>query len=347
MKKTMKLFYKKIVIVSLFILCFAILSPSANALTVSPVRFEVSADPGEEIIDSIILYNDTDVTQNLYTSYANFEARGESGTPAFLEEKTDLATWIKTSPNVVIQPGESKIVPFTIKIPSEAEPGGYFATIFFGTVPPEGSGSQLSIGAKTGVLVLLRVNGEIDENGGILEFATVNNQTFFTALPVSFTYRFQNSGSDRVKPDGFVNIDNIFGGEAAKLMANPVDGNVLPESVRRFEVVWNDDGNSVEPLSEKASFFEKVGFEWKNFAFGKYTATLNLSFGATGGEMDPMSFKFWVFPWHLIIFLIIAGIIVFFILKTTIKKYNKWIVSQAEKSLAKLEAEKSLSEKGR
>ena len=347
MKKTMKLFYKKIGTVSLLILCFFIFSGDANALTVSPVRFEVSADAGEEIIDSIILYNDTDVTQSLYTSYANFEARGESGTPAFLEEKTDLATWIKTNPNVVIQPGESKIVPFTIKIPSEAEPGGYFATIFFGTVAPEGSGSQLSIGAKTGVLVLLRVNGEIDEDGGILEFATVNNQTFFTALPVSFTYRFQNSGSDRVKPDGFVNIENIFGGKAAKLMANPVDGNVLPESVRRFEVVWNDDGNAVEPLSDKSSFFEKVGFEWKNFAFGKYTATLNLSFGATGGDMDPMSFKFWVFPWHLIIFLIIAGIIIFLVLKTTIKKYNRWIVSQAEKSLARLEAERSLSEKGK
>ena len=343
----MKLFYKKIGTVSLLILCFFIFSGDANALTVSPVRFEVSADAGEEIIDSIILYNDTDVTQSLYTSYANFEARGESGTPAFLEEKTDLATWIKTNPNVVIQPGESKIVPFTIKIPSEAEPGGYFATIFFGTVAPEGSGSQLSIGAKTGVLVLLRVNGEIDEDGGILEFATVNNQTFFTALPVSFTYRFQNSGSDRVKPDGFVNIENIFGGKAAKLMANPVDGNVLPESVRRFEVVWNDDGNAVEPLSDKSSFFEKVGFEWKNFAFGKYTATLNLSFGATGGDMDPMSFKFWVFPWHLIIFLIIAGIIIFLVLKTTIKKYNRWIVSQAEKSLARLEAERSLSEKGK
>ena len=347
MKKTMKLFYKKIGTVSLLILCFFIFSGDANALTVSPVRFEVSADAGEEIIDSIILYNDTDVTQSLYTSYANFEARGESGTPAFLEEKTDLATWIKTNPNVVIQPGESKIVPFTIKIPSEAEPGGYFATIFFGTVAPEGSGSQLSIGAKTGVLVLLRVNGEIDEDGGILEFATVNNQTFFTALPVSFTSRFQNSGSDRVKPDGFVNIENIFGGKAAKLMANPVDGNVLPESVRRFEVVWNDDGNAVEPLSDKSSFFEKVGFEWKNFAFGKYTATLNLSFGATGGDMDPMSFKFWVFPWHLIIFLIIAGIIIFLVLKTTIKKYNRWIVSQAEKSLARLEAERSLSEKGK
>ncbi len=347
MKKIMKLFYKKIVIASLFVICFSVFSPNAKALTVSPVRFEVSADAGEEIIDSIILYNDTDVTQNLYTSYANFEARGESGTPAFLEEKTDLATWIKTNPNVVIQPGESKIVPFTIKIPSDVQPGGYFATIFFGTVPPEGSGSQLSIGAKTGVLVLLRVNGEIDEKGGILEFGTVNNQTFFTALPVSFTYRFQNSGSDRVKPDGFVNIKNIFGGEAAKLIANPVDGNVLPESVRRFEVVWNDDGNSVDPLSDKASFFEKVSFEWKNFAFGKYTATLNLAFGATGGEMDPMSFKFWVFPWHLIIFLIIAGIIVFLVLKTTIKKYNRWIVSQAERTIARLEAQKSLSEKDR
>ena len=61
-------------------------------------------------------------------------------------------------------------------------------------------------------LSLVSKYGEIDEKGGILEFGTVNNQTFFTALPVSFTYRFQNSGSDRVKPDGFVNIKNIFGG---------------------------------------------------------------------------------------------------------------------------------------
>ena len=98
-----------------------------------------------------------------------------------------------------------------------------FAAVFWGTNNPElAEGVSIAIGAKTGVLMLLRVNGEVYEKVGILEYDTISHKNFFTSLPVSFYYRFQNSGGDRIKPDGDIVIRHMFCFVIAKVPANAV-----------------------------------------------------------------------------------------------------------------------------
>lgn len=322
--------HKKIIILTFVVFLFGI-SSIARALTLTPIRLEISGDPGQTVVQQMTLINEGSTVQTYYSSYANFEAQGETGTPTFVTAKDDLGTWMEVSPSLTLAPRQSKVVPIKITIPKDAGAGGHFAAIFWGTTPTVSAPGGVAIGAKTGMLVLLRVNGAVNEKGGILEFGTKNKQTFYTALPVSFYYRFQNSGGDRIKPTGNIVFKNIIGLTAAKISGNPVEGNVLPNSIRKFETIWQGKDGSIPPKNQ-GNFFTKVGYEWNNFAFGRYNAELSLNYG-TRNEVAMASFSFWVFPWHLTIFLIVLLVLVLFIGRAVIRRYNNWVILKAKEMI--------------
>lgn len=304
---------------------------NANALTMTPTRFEIRGNPGDILDEEILLINETETAETYYSSFANFEAQGESGSPAFVEPKDDLGTWITAGlSSVNIAPGQQKIVPFKVTIPKDAEPGGHFAVIFWGT-SPDRTGSGVSIGAKTGILVLLSVNGEVKEEAGLLNFNTINKQFFYNTLPVSFEYRFKNDGGDRIKPSGQIIIRDTLFLPAERLDANPVEGNVLPNSTRKINVDWikyERPFDYIAPTGIFAKFWSNVSYQWKNFAVGLYSANLNVEYGTQGTHVKKTAF-FFVFPWQLVVVMLFVFIIVFWGGKKLIKRYNKFIVEKA------------------
>lgn len=322
---------------ALFI-CFTIVAfsvwffpKSADALTLTPGRFEIRGNPGETITEEMLLINEGAQVEAYYASFSNFEAQGESGSPAFVEPKSGLGTWITTPvSSVSLEPKQQKIVPFTITIPPDAEPGGHFAVIFWGTSPAGGSG-QVSVGAKTGVLVLLSVNGDVKEEAGLLTFNTAGNQFFHNTLPVSLEYRFRNDGGDRIKPQGKITIRNTVFLPAEYLDANPAEGNVLPNSTRKITVDWvkyKRDGDYVAPTGFFKKFWSDVGYQWKNFAVGLYSANLNVAYGSEGAYAKKTTF-FFVFPWQLVLVMLVIFVILFFGGKKLIKRYNRFIIEKA------------------
>jgi hypothetical protein len=312
---------------------------SAEALTVSPVRVELTGNPGETLVADIRLLNEQEKTITFYFSAENFEAQGEDGTPNFVAGDTGLASWISLLPEienvdpntVTLEASETVSRTFAIKIPEDASPGGHFAAIFFGDAPPGDSGG-VAVGAKVGILVLLTVSGEFEESGDLLSFGTVDEQTSFESLPVVFEYRFQNEGADRVVPSGTIEITNLFGMSSEEIVANSAQSNVLPMSIRRFEENW---GTVEDETAEKLGFWDTVKNQWSDFAFGPYKATLNLTYGS-----DPVTVTkavdFWVFPWQLLLVATGALLISLLVVGTFIRLYNRWIVGKALKAFAQI-----------
>jgi hypothetical protein len=325
---------KRSILVTILIIGGMFLFEVVQALTVSPVKFEISGSPGQRLLGELELFNEQEETRTFYSSFENFEARGETGTPYFTPGKEDLATWIEAPAQVTLEPRERKTVPFSIQVPQNAEPGGHFAAIFWGTTPPQAKeGGQVAVGAKTGVLILLTVSGEIKGGGGLLEFSTKDKEKFFDSLPINFFYRFQNTSTDRIKPDGEIEIKNTFGKVSAVLPANKVEGNVLPRSIRKFEVIWETQNKAKveETLNQaKTGFFEKVKKQWKDFHFGRYTANLNLTYGPKN-ETAKASFSFFIIPWQLLILIIILLAVIIILGGMGIKRYNRWIITKALK----------------
>ncbi len=311
-------------------LLFLISTSSVQAMTVSPVRLEMSGDPGTEVSGYFKVINEESEAKTLYTSFENFEAMGETGSPSFRAGTDGLATWINAPAQVTVEPGETKNIDFSIEIPAGTEPGGYFAAIFLGTTPPSENPNELSIGARIGTLVLFRVNGYIDESASLLEFDTAEGRRLFSSLPVGFYYRFQNGGGDRIMPRGDLVIRNVFGSETAVINANPVQGNILPRSIRRFEISWSkgEQQPTAVEKTEGKGFFEMAGYQWSNFAFGRYTADMALAYGSANEQVNG-TVSFFVIPWQLLIVIVFGLAIILFILLYGIKRYNRFIIQRA------------------
>lgn len=311
---------KKIIILIILVLFGIIIFPLKSlALTVSPAKLELSADPGDKIIGIITLISNEGERVSYYTSFERLEVVGIWGEPKFTGEKTGLATWIEISPSkITLEPRERKEVSFSIQIPEDAQPGGHYAAIFFGTAPPEGG---VGIATRMAVLVLLRVSGEVIESGEILNFRA--EKKVFNYLPVNFSFNLKNTGTVHLKPEGEIVIKNIFGKTAEILPVNREGYNALPNSERVFSASWL-------PKSEikGEGFLAGLKKERAGFGLGYYKAILDLKFGEKGTAQA--SFGFWIIPWRILVVSILILAVLLLLIVKGIKVYNRWIVTKAK-----------------
>jgi hypothetical protein len=309
---------------TLAVTTFAIGVITAHAVTVSPAKAELTADPGETISDSFVIINEQNTDQTFYTSVENFESSGETGTPNFVASKEGLPGWIKVDEKVVLKKGERLKVPYSITVPTNADAGGHFAAIFLSTVPPTAEDGQVSVGAKVGMLILLKVTGNIKEQGGLASFTLKEDGKVFPNKPLTFVYRFKNDGNDRVEPAGEITVKNMVGMEVAKLNANDHKGNVLPASTRRFEVKLAGEGDAP---AVSAPFLDHVKYQKDNFALGMYTASIGLTYGNSGAASG--SLTYFMFPWQLLSVTLGIILVIVLLLIILVKHYNRWIIKQA------------------
>jgi len=278
----------------------------AVGTTISPFRFDEMADPGQILERTIKVKNVSPNPTTYYFYIADFRASGELGEAELIVPGTmegySLASWVKiTAEPLNLEPGQEKEIPFQIKIPDNASPGGYYGAIVAATTPPpakgEGreKGAVITIGQQTASLVLLQIKGPVEEKAMVREFSSEKN--FYSApFLVKFKTRIQNLGNVHIKPVGFIEVRNIFGKSVARLDVNSNGANVLPRTFRIFQNEWNGD-----------------------FGFGKYTATLVLTYGTPvnmGGQGNQSLFaetSFWIVPLKIVVPAVL-GLIFFLIL---------------------------------
>ncbi len=320
---------KKILIfISLIFFGSCFFALGSQALTVSPAKVEFSADPGDTIQGKITLINSEGRTMTYYSSFERVETRGTWGDPVFTGERTGLASWIETSPSeVTLEPGQQSRTSFTIRIPENADPGGHYAAIFWGTSPPKGEGGGIGIASRIAILVLLGISGDVIEAGEIIDFQA--NKKIFNYLPVTFSYLLKNTGTVHLKPEGQVIIKNILGKTSTILLVNPKGYNALPGAERDFSVVWEARNSS----AKLGGFLAELKKEKSGFSLGYYKATLDIEFGKEK-KTSQASFSFWILPWRILLlsFLILGG--VFFIFSRIINRYNRWIINKAREGIS-------------
>lgn len=260
-------------------------------ISISPLTFELTANPGDVLVNKLRVLNPTNSTIAIKMEIEDFTVSGELGQVIIEPGETEtysLKKWITTQPETIsLGPNEQKFVEFTINIPENAEPGGHYGSILAstaGVTGPEITGT--AIAQKVGALVLLTVSGEVVENLRIEEFTA---PSFLEYGPVPFTLRFENTGTVHVRPRGFVTITDWRGKKAADVEFS--QRNVIPGSIRKIDVSWN-----------------------KKWLFGRYTATVVGSYGTENQPISPQVVLFWVFPWKVAIgvFLALVLLIIYF-----------------------------------
>lgn len=288
-----------------------------HGFQISPVLVELNGDPGKQYTINIKLKNVTPNTLATKFQVNDFGAKGENGDPEiFLDEREkstySLKSWVDDIPSYTLKSQESKTIPVTINISSNAEPGGHYGVVRFTGVAPElvKDKSEVALSGSIGTLLLVRVSGDVKVNATVEEFFTAQKtkkSSFFETGPITFVERIKNTGNVHIKPTGSVVVKDMFGKTKANLKVNDPPSNVLPDSIRRFEQQLN-----------------------KKWMFGRYTADLSLAYGTTGQVMISQ-LVFWVIPWKFISVVVLLLIALFFVFKLIIKKYNAMIIRKHNK----------------
>lgn len=286
---------------------------TANSLKVSPLRTDISADPGETKVVKITIGNPTSSAVSVRPVQNDFVADGEDGTPALILEESEYASshslkqFLQPLDSFTLEGGESKTIEATIVVPENAEAGGYFGAVRFMPTSPD-EGGQVNLSASVASLILLTVNGDAPEKLTLTDF-TVQQQgrsaTFFTTGDnMSISIRFKNEGNLQAGPFG--NISVTKGGEVlyqTEFNNSDPRGMVLPDSARR----WSE---SIENIS----------------GFGKYTVSAVFTYGSNNQTIE-VTKSFWVIPLPIIIsaiaiLILIIGAIIGLVLYRRRRKNN-------------------------
>ena len=306
----------------------------AQAITLIPPSYEFQTAPGQTVDTTVKLFNETAESMILYPETRNFTAAGESGVPTFDFEAPieGLSSWLQLEGgSFILEPGQRVELAITIKVPQDAEPGGHYAALFFSTNPPKTEDEgQIAIGSKIGTLFLVRVEGEIIEKGSIEEFFLGDHQKTLNRLPAELYLRFQNTGNVHLRPTGTITITNLFGKESAKVDLNEAKGATLPETIRKYEAIWEKGQVKETTGNIWSNFWKEYSNEWNNFAFGRYKAEIDLTFGSDSKQTATAKLSFWVLPWRVIVVFALILLVVIFLLIFLIKRYNAWLIKKAK-----------------
>lgn len=275
---------------------------------VGPGKVDLTLNPGESTTVNLLVSNRLGRERifKLHTEdYVGSEKLDQ--TVVFLGDERgpySLKDFITVEDPVFTLPNATRaVVPVTVSVPADAEPGGLYGSIFVSVVTNEvntkgmaGATGGAAIVSRIAVLFLVKVPGDVEEEGGLEGFDLIPPKKVFSSGPLNFQILFKNKGSVHLAPEGEIHITNIFGEEVGFVEVERWF--VLPDSLRLREVQWS-----------------------REFLIGKYTAHLTIDRGY-GDFKDEAKVMFYVLPWKVVV-LVLGGLLLMLLI-------FKWIGSKFE-----------------
>lgn len=172
-------------------------------------------DPGETVEEYLALTNlsDQEVTFQLLSSDGFFNRRGRFDTLPLGEESTDAGTWVSIDESVVVPAGQTELIPFSLTVPFEAEPGDHAAGITASvlSIQTADDGTKMGVENRIGVRVTTRVSGELNPS---LEISGVRGEYHQSWNPtksgsVTVTFDVSNRGNVRLLAEGIVKVRGL------------------------------------------------------------------------------------------------------------------------------------------
>lgn len=314
-------FSKKIniLLVIIFFLIIPFLAKSQLAFSIFPEKFDLKLSLGESTNGKIRISNLSQTSLPINIQLKNFSASGEKGEIIF-EEGSDISfdpsQWVKfKEKKFILKPKEFKELDFTIKIPENAEAGGYYTSALFqAEISSTEKESSAKIMPTLGALFLLTIKGGEQKYPSLdkqIELTELNAPSFIESGPLAINFRLKNNDPVHIRVGGKIIISDLFGKIREELIIK--EQTILPQKIRFFELKTSDK-----------KFFDQ-------FFLGPYQAELILSTKTwrekIGNDRQLVkNINFFAFPWK--IFLIIISLIILIIfsiklIKKPIKKSSK------------------------
>lgn len=261
---------------------------------VGPGRAEISVSPGETIVQEITVTNRISAGRTFMLEVEDITGTADGSSAVELSGAErgpySIRDYISFPTNTfTLDLGERARIPVTIKIPADAEPGGFYGSVLVSTDRTGTSdvGAPRSpIIARVGSLFFVTVRGETEIAGETKAVQTLDGKKWYEEGPINLGIVYENTGSVHVNPYGEISIANMFGEEVGFVELEPWF--VLPKSLRTRDITWD-----------------------REFLLGRYTVTARINRGYDD-QIDEVTTTFWVLPWKIVVgVFVIIFIIVF------------------------------------
>jgi len=245
---------------------------------------EHTLDPGKAVTERLAVRNFSDraAVFSLKAADGYLTDKGRFNMLPSGQPSKDGGTWIEVQDKVSVGAGETKVVPFTIKVPKNAAPGDHPAGIAATVVA---TGGTVAVESRVGFRVMTRVSGTITAELAVGGLDASYRQSWnpFAAGRVRVRYTATNDGNIAVTGTARVTTSALFG--LVEHEARQAIEETLPDGSRSLDV--------------------RVGGVW---GLGPVRTTVELMPAARAGEVRPTSatVTVWTVPWPQ---LVLAGVL--------------------------------------
>src|SRR5437667_5936233 len=251
----------------------ALPASASPLISINPAHVELTATPGAHLTSAFKFWNGTSADLLIHLQAADFTPQGEEGQILIDGEEdpiNSLKNWIRTAAaDVNIPAGEEPTIDFSLDVPANASPGSHWGTLLT-VLAPQGTGPGTAVQTRLGLLILVRVLGDVREKLTIERASAVRCTD---SPPMTVEARFRNEGTVHEAPQGTIEVRNLFGALVATGTL-PVR-NVLPGVVRKVEASVGGSG----------------------FWLGRYTVLLSAAYGDKGETLAARRVV-WIVPWR-------------------------------------------------
>ena len=205
-----------------------------QAITMTPTSTSQVIQPGSTYKGSFQVLNQGSAPYTFQVYSAPYHVRGEDYTPDFtpLPGKPDVKGWFTFSTTSShLDAGQAATVNYSIQMPANTPPGGYYAAVFAETHFPK-TGTGVNLNERVGQLFYLQAAGPVAKKGQLLTWQA----GLLQKPPLTSALRLENSGGVHYPAAIKVNVQDAFGHSKYSLTTTK---EVLPQTVRKVTVSWH------------------------------------------------------------------------------------------------------------
>lgn len=210
-------------------------APLTQAITLSPASTELSIAPGQSATKSFDIINAGSDSFNFNTSVAPYSVKGETYDPRFtqLPNTTNVTSWVHISKaSGVVQSNKLTTIEYTVSVPKNTAPGGYYAVLFAQTSPTTSSNGVIAHN-RVGNILYITVQGTVRKSGSVVADSLSH---FVVSDTLKIGMKVSNTGGVHFLTHTTVTVTGITG---KKVFSASQDHYVLPQTQRDIVVSWS------------------------------------------------------------------------------------------------------------
>ncbi len=258
-----------------------LLVSSVHAFSISPLKYTISLNPGDDKDLVLVVKNDSSDDREYQMTVVGVQ-QDNQGRPIFKQNSDIAENWVKfQSEKTVLKNNEKKDFVFTITIPKNAPPGAHY----LGLGVQENNNKN--IGGRLVTILMLQVAGTANESLTLEKFYPIKK--YFFDKNLVYFLQIKNTG----------NIDLSV---QANMQIYDYKNRIVDSSVVNL-------GNKLFAQSNRSAQLNSVVGR-KMFWPGMYQSVMTINYGLTNQQIIG-SVNFWYYP---VWFLWTVGAVIIFVL---------------------------------